>query len=59
MNRPRTIVAGVLVIGSGAAGMRTAISAHQAGADLVVVGKRPRLDAHTVRASGGINGAPR
>ena len=34
-----------------------AIAAHQAGAEVVVVGKRPRLDAHTVLASGGINAA--
>lgn len=47
----------VLVIGSGAAGMRAAIAAHQAGEHVRVVGKRPRLDAHTVLASGGINGA--
>ncbi|MGH2760227.1 MAG: FAD-dependent oxidoreductase [Actinomycetota bacterium] len=52
----RTRVCNILVIGSGAAGMRAAIAAHEAGADVVVVGKRPRLDAHTVLASGGING---
>src|SRR5580765_194585 len=51
----RTHTASVLVIGSGGAGMRAAIAAHQAGAEVVVVGKRPRLDAHTVLASGGIN----
>jgi succinate dehydrogenase / fumarate reductase flavoprotein subunit len=45
------------VIGSGAAGMRAAIAAHEAGSHVVVLGKRPRLDAHTVLASGGINGA--
>ena len=53
----RTHTANVLVIGSGGAGMRAAIAAHQAGAEVVVVGKRPRLDAHTVLASGGINAA--
>jgi succinate dehydrogenase / fumarate reductase flavoprotein subunit len=53
----RTNSCNVLVIGSGAAGMRAAIAAHSAGAHIVVVGKRPRLDAHTVLASGGINGA--
>ena len=53
----RTSVCNVLVIGSGAAGMRAAIAAHEAGAHVVVLGKRPRLDAHTVLASGGINGA--
>src|SRR3989449_11634243 len=53
----RTSVCNVLVIGSGAAGMRAAIAAHEAGSDVVVVGKRPRHDAHTALASGGINGA--
>src|SRR6476469_8537388 len=53
----RTHTANVLVIGSGGAGMRAAIAAHRAGAEGVVVGKRPRLDAHTVLASGGINAA--
>src|SRR6478672_11892583 len=57
MDRPRTIEANVLVIGSGAAGTRAAIAAHEAGVEVVVVGKRPRGDAHTVLASGGINGA--
>jgi succinate dehydrogenase flavoprotein subunit len=57
MDRARTAVCNVLVIGSGAAGMRAAIAAHEAGEHVVVVGKRPRLDAHTVLASGGINGA--
>ncbi len=57
MARARTAVCNVLVIGSGAAGIRAAIAAHEAGAHVVVVGKRPRLDAHTVLASGGINGA--
>jgi succinate dehydrogenase / fumarate reductase, flavoprotein subunit len=46
-----------LVIGSGGAGLRAAIAAHEAGAEVVVVGKRSRLDAHTVLASGGINAA--
>ena len=53
----RTSVCNVIVIGSGAAGMRAAIAAHEAGAHVVVVGKRPRFDAHTVLAAGGINGA--
>lgn len=55
MSTARTHTANVLVIGSGGAGMRAAIAAHEAGAEVVVVGKRPRLDAHTVLASGGIN----
>src|SRR3954454_10252535 len=53
----RTHTANVLVIGSGGAGRRAAIAAHYAGAEVVLVGKRPRLDAHTVLASGGINAA--
>ncbi len=53
----RTRTANVLVIGTGAAGLRKAIAAHQAGSHMLVVGKRPTLDAHTVLASGGINAA--
>jgi succinate dehydrogenase / fumarate reductase flavoprotein subunit len=53
----RTHIANVLIIGSGAAGLRAAIAAHQAGCEVVVVGKRPRGDAHTVLAAGGINAA--
>ncbi|HJU01655.1 MAG TPA: FAD-binding protein [Actinomycetes bacterium] len=45
------------MIGTGAAGLRAAIAAHQAGAEVVVVGKRRREDAHTVLAAGGINAA--
>ncbi len=55
--RIRTDACTVLVIGSGAAGMRAAIAAHEAGEHVRVIGKRQRLDAHTVLASGGINGA--
>jgi succinate dehydrogenase / fumarate reductase flavoprotein subunit len=53
----RRNVANVLVIGTGAAGLRAAIAAHQAGGEVVVVGKRRRDDAHTVLAAGGINAA--
>jgi succinate dehydrogenase / fumarate reductase flavoprotein subunit len=53
----RTVTASVLVIGTGGAGLRAAIAAHEAGAAVVIVGKRPRRDAHTVLASGGINAA--
>ncbi len=49
--------ADVLVIGSGAAGLRAAIELHGQGAEVLVVGKRPRMDAHTVLAAGGINAA--
>ena len=53
----RTSVSNVLVIGAGAAGLRAAIAADQAGTEVMVVGKRDRKDAHTVLASGGINAA--
>ena len=53
----RSNVANLLVIGTGAAGLRAAIAAHQAGSEVVVVGKRRRDDAHTVLAAGGINAA--
>ena len=48
----RTIVSNVLVIGSGAAGLRAAIAAYQAGVEVLVLGKRMRKDAHTVLAAG-------
>ena len=53
----RTNVCNVLVIGSGGAGLRAAVEAHNAGTEVVVVGKRARKDAHTVLAAGGINAA--
>jgi len=51
----RSRVCNVLVIGTGAAGLRAAIAATEAGSQVLVVGKRDRLDAHTVLAAGGIN----
>ncbi|HSL12361.1 MAG TPA: FAD-dependent oxidoreductase [Actinomycetota bacterium] len=51
----RTRTTNVLVIGAGGAGMRAAIAATEAGADVTIVGKRPRTDAHTVLAAGGVN----
>ena len=51
----RTSVSNVLIIGTGAAGLRAAIAAHEAGTEAVIVGKRARKDAHTVLAAGGIN----
>jgi len=53
----RTETSNVLVIGTGAAGCRAAIAATQAGVQVLMLGKRARLDAHTVLASGGINAA--
>lgn len=55
--KPKTRTCNVLVIGSGSAGLRAAIAATEAGADVLVIGKRHRLDAHTVLAAGGINAA--
>ncbi|WP_372911693.1 L-aspartate oxidase [Salinigranum sp.] len=55
-----TVDLGVLVIGAGAAGARTAIELVEQGvdpADVLVVGKRQHGDAHTTWARGGINGA--
>jgi succinate dehydrogenase / fumarate reductase flavoprotein subunit len=56
-NKHRTKISNVLVIGSGGAGLRAAIAAHEAGAQVLIVGKRHRKDAHTVLAAGGINAA--
>lgn len=53
----RTRATNVLVIGSGGAGLRAAIAAARASADVVIIGKRDRQDAHTVLAAGGINAA--
>src|SRR3989304_9887427 len=47
----------VLVIGSGASGLRAAIEIHDKGLKVAVVGKCKRGDAHTVLATGGINAA--
>jgi succinate dehydrogenase / fumarate reductase flavoprotein subunit len=57
MEDVRTNVCNVLVIGSGAAGLRAAIAAHLAGTEVLVIAKRARRDAHTSLASGGINAA--
>jgi succinate dehydrogenase / fumarate reductase flavoprotein subunit len=53
----RTNVCNVLVIGAGAAGLRAALAAHEAGTEVLVLAKRPNRDAHTLLASGGINAA--
>ncbi|TDE92736.1 FAD-binding protein [Occultella glacieicola] len=47
----------VLVIGTGGSGLRAAIELAEAGVAVLAVGKRPRLDAHTALAAGGINAA--
>jgi succinate dehydrogenase / fumarate reductase, flavoprotein subunit len=53
----RRIAAGVLVIGTGAAGLRAGIELAQTGVQVLCVGKRRLDDAHTVLAAGGINAA--
>jgi succinate dehydrogenase / fumarate reductase, flavoprotein subunit len=47
----------VLVVGSGAAGLRAAIELAERGVQVLCIGKRRHDDAHTVLASGGINAA--
>ncbi|MBI4176461.1 MAG: FAD-binding protein [Candidatus Aenigmarchaeota archaeon] len=47
----------VLIIGSGGAGLRAAIEAHDNGATVFLVGKTLLGKAHTVMAEGGINAA--
>jgi succinate dehydrogenase / fumarate reductase, flavoprotein subunit len=47
----------VLIIGGGSAGLRAAIEAHDAGANVVIISKSKRGDPHTTLARGGINAA--
>ncbi|WP_439677365.1 L-aspartate oxidase [Embleya sp. MST-111070] len=47
----------VLVIGTGGAGLRAAIELAERGVGVLAVGKRPKSDAHTTLAAGGINAA--
>jgi succinate dehydrogenase / fumarate reductase flavoprotein subunit len=51
------IATSVLVIGTGGAGLRAAIELAERGVDVLAVGKRPKADAHTTLAAGGINAA--
>ncbi|MDA4894631.1 MULTISPECIES: FAD-binding protein [Microbacterium] len=53
----RLVSTTVLVIGTGGSGLRAAIEVAEQGVDVVAVGKRPRHDAHTSLAAGGINAA--
>ena len=52
-----TQITNVLVIGCGGAGLRSAIEVKKSGLDVCILGKRPKTDAHTVLAAGGINAA--
>jgi succinate dehydrogenase / fumarate reductase, flavoprotein subunit len=47
----------VLIVGGGSAGLRAAIEAHDAGANVLIISKSKRGDAHTTLARGGINAA--
>jgi succinate dehydrogenase / fumarate reductase flavoprotein subunit len=53
----RQISTTVLVIGTGGSGLRAAIELAELGVDVLAVGKRPKSDAHTSLAAGGINAA--
>ena len=53
----RRTATSVLVIGTGAAGLRAAIELAEQGVQVLCVGKRRRDDAHSVLAAGGINAA--
>jgi succinate dehydrogenase / fumarate reductase, flavoprotein subunit len=55
--RLKKFLCDVLVIGNGSAGLRTAIEAHDCGANVIIVSKSKRGDPHTVLATGGINAA--
>ena len=56
-NQEQQISTSVLVIGTGGSGLRAAIELAETGVDVLAVGKRPRHDAHTALAAGGINAA--
>ena len=56
-NNEQQIATSVLVIGTGGAGLRAAIELAERGVDVLAVGKRPKADAHTSLAAGGINAA--
>jgi succinate dehydrogenase/fumarate reductase flavoprotein subunit len=47
----------VLIIGGGSAGLRAAIEAHDAGANVLIISKSKKGDPHTTLARGGINAA--
>jgi hypothetical protein len=57
VNTEHQIATSVLVVGTGGAGLRAAIELAERGVDVLAVGKRPKADAHTTLAAGGINAA--
>ena len=52
-----TQITNVLVIGCGGSGLRSAIEIKKSGLEECILAKRPKTDAHTVLAAGGINAA--
>ncbi len=57
INKHLTHTSNVLVIGCGGSGLRAAIEIKKSGLEVCILGKRPKTDAHTVLAAGGINAA--
>ena len=57
MSSPRDARTGVLVVGSGGAGMSAAVAARAAGADVLVATKAALGASNTGRAQGGIQAA--
>ena len=47
----------VLIIGGGSAGLRSAIEAHDVGANVIIISTSKKGDPHTTLARGGINAA--
>src|ERR687890_393991 len=57
MKQQSNCLCDVLIIGSGSAGLRAAIEAHDSGAHVLIISKSKKGDPHTVLARGGINAA--
>jgi succinate dehydrogenase / fumarate reductase, flavoprotein subunit len=57
MKKQSNLSCDVLIIGSGSAGLRAAIEAHDAGSHVLIISKSKKGDPHTVLARGGINAA--
>ncbi len=55
MKDHNTDISNVLIIGCGGAGLRAAIEVKKHNLNVKVLGKRPKIDSHTVLAAGGIN----
>src|SRR5829696_5317990 len=57
MKKQSNYTCDVLIIGGGSAGLRAAIEAHDAGANVIIISRSKRGDPHTTLARGGINAA--